>query len=133
MDVTQTDSGTGRGPYRTRRVLRLRRVERDVRAFNAIALVAAISGTSLETLVSRGRGSRRVCGARHLAMYLAHVAVGRQYLQVARLFGRDRSTVMSACAQIEDRRDDPTFDAHVSSLERLLNADADAMELADAA
>ena len=133
MCVAQTGSGTERGQYRTRRVLRLRRVERDERAFNAISLVAAITGTSLETLVRVGRGSRRVCGARHLAMYLAHVAVGRQYLQVARLFGRDRSTVMSACAQIEDRRDDPAFDAYVTTLERLLNEDAEATEYADAA
>jgi chromosomal replication initiation ATPase DnaA len=66
-------------------------------------------------------------------MYLAHVAVGRQYLQVARLFGRDRTTVMSACAQVEDRRDDPAFDAHVTALEQLLNADADATEFANAA
>lgn len=133
MYLTQTAGGTGRGHYRTRRALRLLRVERDERAMDAITLVAAISGTSLETLVNIGRGSRRVCGARHLAMYLAHVAVGRQYLQVARLFGRDRTTVMWACALIEDRREDPAFDAHVSTLERLLNADIESTERAHAA
>lgn len=131
MQVGRTVEVGERVRYRTRRALRFLRVENDTSAFAAITLVAAVTGTSLETLVNASRGSRRVCSARHLAMYLVHVAVGRQYLQVARLFGRDRTTVQAACARVEDRREDPAFDAHVSMLERLL-LDADA-ELADAA
>jgi hypothetical protein len=36
---------------------------------------------------------------------------------VAEAFGRDRSTAVHACRLIEDRRDDPSFDAVFDALE----------------
>jgi chromosomal replication initiation ATPase DnaA len=40
--------------------------------------------------------------------------------RVAIAFDRDRSTVAHACHIIEDRRDDPEFDAWIESLEDAL-------------
>ena len=50
-------------------------------------------------------------------MYLAHVGCGLTYSEVGRLFGRDRTTASYACRLIEDRRDDPDFDASLDLLE----------------
>lgn len=59
-------------------------------------------------------------------MYLAHVACGLPLAEVGRLFSRDRTTVAHACALIEDRRDDPTFDRALAVLEFALTANAKA-------
>lgn len=69
---------------------------------------------------ARTRGSAEAAAARQLAMYLAHVAMKMSLARVAIAFERDRSTVGHACRVIEDRRDDPAFDAHVALLEDLL-------------
>jgi chromosomal replication initiation ATPase DnaA len=53
-------------------------------------------------------------------MYLSYVVLGRTLSQIGEEFGRDRTTVSYACAQIEDLRDDPLFDAEVSRLEAWL-------------
>jgi chromosomal replication initiation ATPase DnaA len=68
-------------------------------------------------IVARRRGSRRVARARQAAMYLAHVAMGVPVAAVGRAFRRDRTTVSYACHRVEDRRDDPGFDAALSDLE----------------
>ena len=72
------------------------------------------------TLLGRGRGSRRASVARQVAIYLAHVALGVPLDVAARQFKRDRSTVAFACRQVEDRRDEPAFDAAVADLELAL-------------
>jgi chromosomal replication initiation ATPase DnaA len=64
-----------------------------------------------------GRGTRRIAFARQLAMYLTHVGFGLTLTEVGACFERDRTTVRHACALIEDRRDQPTFDLAVSALE----------------
>ena len=51
-------------------------------------------------------------------MYLAHVGFGMSLARVASAFGRDRSTVAHACRQVEDKRDDPAFDAWMETLEQ---------------
>jgi ATPase involved in DNA replication initiation len=56
--------------------------------------------------------------ARQLSMYLAHVLLGRQFKEVGRVFGRDRTTVSYACAKVEDMRDDPRFEDELADLER---------------
>lgn len=53
-------------------------------------------------------------------MYLMHVVLRRPYAEVARFFGRDRTTVAHACSHIEDRRDEPAFEADVARLESLI-------------
>ena len=55
--------------------------------------------------------------ARHVSMYLAHVACNMSLSDVGRLYARDRTTVAYACAAIEDRRDDPKFDRAIEVLE----------------
>ncbi len=55
--------------------------------------------------------------ARHVSMYLAHVACRMSLSDVGRLYARDRTTVAYACASIEDRRDDPKFDRALELLE----------------
>jgi len=54
-------------------------------------------------------------------MYLAHVALGLNYSDVGRAFGRDRTTAAHACRIVEDRRTDPGLDARLASLEHLLS------------
>ncbi|MBU2605776.1 MAG: hypothetical protein KKC43_07790 [Alphaproteobacteria bacterium] len=54
--------------------------------------------------------------ARHIAIYLTHVALGMSLARVARAFGRDRSTVAYACHLIEDKRDDRDFDDWLEQL-----------------
>ena len=66
------------------------------------------------------RGSPAAAFARQIAMYLAHVGLGLNLSEVARLFGRDRRTVAHACALIEDRRDAAPFDRALDLLEGAL-------------
>ena len=55
-------------------------------------------------------------------MYLAHVGLGLSYTDAGRLFGRDRTTVAHACRLVEERREDPRFDASLDYLEQTLRA-----------
>jgi hypothetical protein len=60
--------------------------------------------------------------ARQAAMYLANIAGGVSLSDVARGFGRDRSTVAHACGRIEDWRDDPRVDRSLALLESALRS-----------
>jgi chromosomal replication initiation ATPase DnaA len=71
---------------------------------------------------SRTRSIAQVARARQVAIYLAHVGFGLSYAEAGRLFGRDRTTAAYACRLIEDRRDDPRFDASLDCLEHTLRA-----------
>lgn len=62
---------------------------------------------------------RLACHARQIAMYVCHVVLRLSLSQIGRAFGRDRTTVGHACHVVEDRRDDPAFEAFVSALERV--------------
>jgi len=86
----------------------------------AIQLAAHRFEVPRTTLLGRGRGSRRASVARQVAIYLAHVALSVPLDAAARQFKRDRSTVAFACRQVEDRRDEPAFDAAVADLELAL-------------
>jgi Bacterial dnaA protein helix-turn-helix len=96
-----------RSPYLTDHHLR-RVLEQAVAPAFAVGrarLWAATRGSPLEAL------------ARQVAMYLAHVAFGLTFAEVARLFGRDPKTVAHACALVEDRRDCAIFDRALDLLE----------------
>lgn len=62
------------------------------------------------------------CHMRQIAMYLSHVVLSLPYQSIATAFGRDRTTVMHACAVVEDRRDDAAYDRFVEQCERCIKA-----------
>jgi chromosomal replication initiation ATPase DnaA len=81
-----------------------------------VELVAEACHESPAAMLQRSRQGD-VAFARQLAMYLTHVMLGLNLTEAGRLFGRDRTTVAHACGLIEDRRDDPDFEALVAGLE----------------
>ena len=60
--------------------------------------------------------------ARHLAMYLMHVSLGRTMTDVAAMMGRARTTVSYACGLVEDMRDDKVYNDSVCRLEMSIDA-----------
>jgi hypothetical protein len=91
-------------------------------ACNAVRLV---SGEML-TLTSPKTGFERdrrfaISHVQQIAMYVCHVALQLTMTEIARGFGRDRTTVGYACAKVEDRRDDRAFDDLVGAVERVVN------------
>lgn len=83
----------------------------------ATKLAAIATATRLKEVRGRTRGSAPAAFARQAAMYLCHVAFGMSLSQIARAFGRDRSTVSHACHLMEDRREDPEVDSWLTLLE----------------
>jgi hypothetical protein len=57
-----------------------------------------------------------------IAMYAAHVTLGFTMGHVGQGFGRDRTTVLHACHQIEDLREDAEFDRIVARVEQVVAA-----------
>ncbi len=55
-------------------------------------MVAHVYGVSLESLLAATRRGRRAAEARQVAMYLAHVVFRMSLAEIARGFGRDRTT-----------------------------------------
>jgi chromosomal replication initiation ATPase DnaA len=90
----------------------------------AAQLSAAVTSFALnvqpEDIFGDLRGSAEVALARHVAMYLCHIAFELSLARVAIAFGRDRSTVAHACHTIEDRRDDLAFENWIGALEMVL-------------
>ncbi len=84
------------------------------------ACVTAVFDVGEADIALGSRGPARVALARQVAMYLHHVILGRTLTDIAVDFGRDRTTVAHACRLVEDRRDEPEFDATVSELEAAL-------------
>lgn len=84
-----------------------------------IDIAAALFNVSSKELRQAGRSSLPVCRVRQIAMYVAHVVLQLSMKDIARGFGRDRTTVVYACHLIEDMRDDPDFDQIVAMAERV--------------
>lgn len=91
-------------------------------ALIAIALTAAAFGVPVDELRARTRRQAPIAFARQVAVYLTHTIAGFTLTDVARAFGRDRTTAAHACHVIEDRRDDPAFDARLTALEQGLKS-----------
>lgn len=97
--------------------------DQDSRAAGLAAGVAAYAmSVPQEEVLAARRGDWRVCLARQVAMYLAHVTFGMSLSRVAFAFGRDRSTVSHAVQRMEGRRDDADVDAWFESLEAMLTS-----------
>jgi chromosomal replication initiation ATPase DnaA len=92
----------------------------------AVSIVAQAYGIEKALFYHRSRCGAETALARQLAMYLAHVILQESMPAIGAAFGRDRTTVSHACALIEDRRDDPAFDAMVADLELALEAEGQA-------
>jgi len=91
-------------------------LRRDCRL--VVRTVAAETGVSYCDFFAVSRLRLRKAGARQLAMYLCHVLLGMTMTQVGQFFGRDRTTVAYACAQVEDGRDDGgPIDTRITALE----------------
>ncbi len=89
----------------------------DPRAGEVVTQVAAAYRVSPDLLLHRSRCRAEVAMARQIAMYLVHVLLSRSLLEVGTMFRRDRTTVAHACAMVEDRRDDKTFDELLLAIE----------------
>ena len=94
--------------------------------------VALALGIPLSRFHSRTRCSADAALARQIAMYLRHTTFSLLLTEIGLHFNRDRTTVSYACALIEDRRDDPAFDAMISQLESILSEARNAVALGDA-
>ena len=83
-------------------------------------VVSMALSISLREMRSHSRCKADIAMARQIAMYLAHTKFSILMTEVGLHFRRDRTTVSYACAQIEDRRDDFSFDLMICQLEALL-------------
>lgn len=83
----------------------------------AVAVVFFIDQRQID---GASRGEARVAHARQVSMYLLHCAFQLPHAQIGRIYNRDRTTVRHACAIIEDRRDEPTFDRTMCNLEEIV-------------
>lgn len=70
------------------------------------------------------RGRAPIAFARQVAIYLSHVAFGLGYGELARRFGRDRTTIRHACRLVEMCRDDPRLDLALDWLEQAVRLQA---------
>lgn len=105
----------------------------DARLKVVVALVAWAEAVPLDALFRPTRSDAPAADARHLALYLAHVMLGLDMTRLGAAFGRDRASVRHALRRIEQRRDDPLFDAKVSALELILEPLAEVRGLAGGA
>ena len=87
-----------------------------------IDIVAALFNVSSKELRHPGRSSLSISRVRQIAMYVTHVSLGFSMREVGQGFGRDRTTVLHACHQIEDLRDHEEFDEIVVRTERVIRA-----------
>ena len=87
-----------------------------------IDIAAALFNVSGRELRHPGRSSLGIARVRQIAMYVTHVSLGLSMRDVGQGFGRDRTTVLHACHQIEDMRDEEEFDRIVAMAERVVRA-----------
>ncbi len=85
-----------------------------------MAAVTLEFGIPEAVLYSPTKGSSRASFARQIGMYLTHIVYEINLSRVARVFGRDRSTVSHACRVVEEYRDDPIIDEKLNALESFL-------------
>lgn len=78
------------------------------------ALIASQGQLKTHYLVTRGSVSRNVSRRRHMAQYLCNVAFGLSPSFIGRLCHRHRTSVMEACYDIEDMRDNVSFDKSIT-------------------
>lgn len=85
----------------------------------AADIASIFCGVPVEEILTPHRARSAAARARHVAMYLAHVAFQLPLGDVARGFARDRTSIAHGVARIEDARDDEVFDGLLSQMEAL--------------
>jgi chromosomal replication initiator protein len=102
------------------------RKARAVSVADVQATVAAQHGLTVEGLKAASRAAR-VAAPRQLAMYLARELTGTSLHDIGAAFGgRNHTTVLHACAQVNRRlARDAAFAAHVSTLRELIASTED--------
>src|SRR5437764_14131748 len=78
------------------------------------AAVAAAFMVPIGEIRATTRRTAPVALARQSAMYLAHVALGLNFTDAGRAFGRGRTTAARACRAIEQRREEAHLDTALS-------------------
>lgn len=91
------------------------------RASLARFVVAQVYGVPVEEICKPTRGRPHVARARQIAIHLAGLVFLLNHKQLAREFGRDRSTIHHACHQIAAMRTaSAEFDSTLRWMESLL-------------
>lgn len=72
-----------------------------------------------QIIVQTRRGVAKVARARQILFYLLHTSLSFPLVEIAQIFGKDRTTIGHACRLIEDLRDEAEFDGFVSKLEKV--------------
>lgn len=115
-----------RSPVRDARTTGLAKLPRSERVISicdaVIDITSALFSVSSKDLRNPRRSTADIARVRQIAMYVAHVTLALSMRDVGHGFGRDRTTVLYACHQIEDMRDDLEFDRIVSITERVIAA-----------
>lgn len=104
-------------------------VEDREHALRVVHVMASLCNSSPEEIMAPTRHSARATLARQLTVYALSINNGWNATRVARVMGRDRTTVEHARTVIEELRDDPAVDAWIDRACAVL---ARAQELADA-
>lgn len=108
-------------PIMSSLAMTVRRTGSPARSWRCEALATLVAEQFVvapSEILSASRRSAAAALARQVAMYLAHVSFGASMSEIGRAFGRDRTTAAHACRLVEERRDDPYFDALLDRLER---------------
>jgi chromosomal replication initiation ATPase DnaA len=91
------------------------------RASLARFIVAQVYGVPVEEMRKPTRGRPHAARARQIAIHLARLVFAMSHKQLAREFGRDRSTIHHACHIIADMRQaSGEFDSTLRWMESLL-------------
>lgn len=90
-------------------------------AAESIELAAEAVNIPAAEIRSPVRERAKAAFARQVAIYVAHCAGQVSMAELAAIFERDRSTVAHAVACIEERRDDPYFNARIDLIEAALS------------
>ena len=88
-------------------------------------VVAHAYGVPLDELRAPKRGAAQTALARQVAMYLTHIVFAVSMGDIAKSFGRDRSTACYAIQRVEALRDDPELNRTLGWLEATLRVVAE--------
>ena len=128
MAVTRI--GTGRDALHTPYRIIVSAEDRD-RAGLVLQIVAVRLGMPVESVARKGRLSLPALRAKRVTLYLCHVALGWTLERVGHAMGVNRQTVSTACARLEEARDEPHLNDLLDQLAEAIQTLCDAPVAAD--